>query len=644
MAEAAHSSADGGAVIMVVKEGLDPGHRFEIDGQGAVIGRGSDCIVRLSDAAVSRHHARIERQGDKISVVDLDSRNGTFINGMRMSASELHPGDELGMGSHVLTLLDPASADEDTHAVCVLDEPEGSERTPLVALPIGEVKLTAPEETEEQDIASLQDDRRKLALLYELGRSIHTEHDMNALLERIMDWVFRVVKADRAFMMLVGKGGELVPGVVRKRKGLKDEKEITVSRTIIDRVLRDETSVLIEDAMADARFHDSHTVGLFGIRSAMCVPVRGASRVLGIIHVDRTLSESRFSRTDLELLTAVAGVAATALENAERSERMTRENRELRQELEGKWRMMGKSPPMKELATTLERVAAVDSTVLLRGESGTGKELAARTIHRLSGRRDKPFVCVNCTLLGESLLESELFGHEKGSFTGAIAKREGRFEAADDGTVFLDEIGAIGPKVQLKLLRILESQEFERVGSTRTRHVNVRIIAATNEDLETAIEKERFREDLYYRLKVIQVKLPTLAERREDIPLLAEYFVKLASQEVGRKVEGLSPEAMLLMMQYEWPGNVRELRNTVERAVVLGSSKAIEPCDLPSDIRDARAGDAGSLLLRDVERRHIQQVLGQCGWNKSRAASLLGISRTRLDRKIAAYELCKPAE
>ena len=626
-----------------VKEGRERGSVFEIDESEAVIGRGSDCNIRLVDSSVSRVHVRLESRDGRVVMKDVDSRNGTFVNGVRVSEAELSPGDELGMGSHVLVLEGDDQQDDQelTHTVRLLEGPAEGQCRPVVTLPLGDVKLTGPGEVSgSQDVAGLQEDRRKLALLYELGRTVHGEHDVKALLGRIMDWVFRVVDADRAFMMLRDERGELIPRVVRKRKGLEDDREITVSRTIVDRVLKDETSVLSHDAMADERFNGSRTVGLFGIRSAMCVPVKGKNSMLGVIHVDRTLSESRFSRADLELLTAVAGIAATAIENAETRERMSRENEALKQELEGRWQLVGASPCMKELRGTLERVAVVDSTVLLRGESGTGKELAARTIHRLSSRHDRPFICVNCTLLGETLLESELFGHEKGAFTGAIARRMGRFEAADGGTVLLDEIGAIGANVQLKLLRILENQEFERVGSTRTMRVNVRIIAATNEDLEAAIQAGRFREDLYYRLKVIQVELPPLAQRIDDIPLLAEYFLGLAVEEVGRKVDGISEEAMDMLVSYRWPGNVRELRNALERAVVHGSGGQIRPEDLPADLRAAPRGGS-SMLLSEMERVHIKQVLVQTGWNKSRAAELLGVSRTRLDRKIAAYGLRK---
>jgi Nif-specific regulatory protein len=284
---------------------------------------------------------------------------------------------------------------------------------------------------------------------------------------------------------------------------------------------------------------------------------------------------------------------------------------------------------------------------LVRGESGVGKELVARAIHYSSPRRDGPFVCLNCAALTETLLESELFGHERGAFTGATEKMIGKFEAAHQGTIFLDEIGEMNLGTQAKLLRVLEGHPFERVGGHIPIKVDVRVVAATNQPLEQGLKDGKFRRDLYYRLQVVQITVPPLRERRDDVALLAEHFLKRFARETGRKLRGFTPAALARMQEYDWPGNVRELRNVVERAVALGDGPLLDVPDiwLSSLGPDAQlpAGTAEavyeSLSLADLEKRHILNTLGYTDWNKSRAAEILGIERSTLDRKIKSYDL-----
>ena len=306
--------------------------------------------------------------------------------------------------------------------------------------------------------------------------------------------------------------------------------------------------------------------------------------------------------------------------------------------------IIGKDPQMQNIYRLIEDIAPTDATVLIQGESGTGKELVARAIHRQSSRKDKPFIVINCSAYPATLLESELFGHEKGAFTGAIRQKSGRFEQADGGTVFLDEIGEIAPSAQIKLLRVLQSQKFERIGGEETVNVNVRILAATNKDLLKEVTKGSFREDLFYRLNVIPIHLPPLRKRRNDIPLLARHFLRGFAVEQNQEIQDFSSEAMRLLLDYPWPGNVRELENSIEHTAVLAKRSKVEISDLPSAIREAAPpvyAEAPGTIVEN-EKKLLQEVLEECGWNKKKAALQLGISRSTLYDKIKKYQINKP--
>jgi two-component system response regulator HydG len=306
--------------------------------------------------------------------------------------------------------------------------------------------------------------------------------------------------------------------------------------------------------------------------------------------------------------------------------------------------IIGKDPKMQLIYKLIEDIAPTDATVLIQGESGTGKELVARAIHRRSPRKKKPFVVINCSAYPATLLESELFGHEKGSFTGAIRQKSGRFEQAHGGTVFLDEIGEIAPSAQIKLLRVLQTQKFERIGGEKTLNVNVRIIAATNKDLLQQVKQGTFREDLYYRLNVIPINLPPLGERRNDIPLLARYFLRRFAAEQSKEIDDFSPESLRLLLDYPWPGNVRELENTVEHATVLAKGIRIEASDLPAMLHaaDDTIRTSRQPTLVENEIKLLEEVLAECDWNKKQAAQRLGISRSTLYDKLKKYQINKP--
>jgi Nif-specific regulatory protein len=343
-------------------------------------------------------------------------------------------------------------------------------------------------------------------------------------------------------------------------------------------------------------------------------------------------------------LTAISSVAALAVENARYVESLESENRRLQAEISIEHSMIGESPRMREVYQFIARVAATDSTVLIRGESGTGKELVARAIHENSPRAGKPFVAINCAAITETLLESELFGHEKGAFTGATAQKRGKLEIANGGTVFLDEVAEISSHIQAKLLRVIQERQFERVGGTRPIQVDIRLLAATNQDLEAAMQAKTFRQDLYYRLNVVSITMPPLRDRREDIPLLANYFVARYGEKCKRRLNGISPEARLSMMNYDWPGNVRELENTIERAVVLGSSEVIRLEDLPEpvlEVENPPGVTSGPYheAIQEFKKQVIVKAIEQARGNYTEAAKLLDLHPNYLHRLIKKLNL-----
>ncbi|MDP7421543.1 MAG: sigma-54 dependent transcriptional regulator [bacterium] len=340
------------------------------------------------------------------------------------------------------------------------------------------------------------------------------------------------------------------------------------------------------------------------------------------------------------------------MDKAKEQRRLVDENRRLRLELTKKYKfenIIGKSPKIQEVFDIMERVIPSKATVMLYGESGTGKELIARAIHYSGARKNGPFVKVNCAALPESLLESELFGHERGAFTGAIQRRQGRFELSDNGSIFLDEIGDISPTVQVRLLRVIQQREFERVGGAKTIQVDVRIIAATNRDLGKALEEGRFREDLYYRLNVVPIYLPALRERPGDIALLARYFLEQMGKEINSRIKYISPEAMEYMVNYRWPGNVREVENVIERALVICRGEIILPEDLPTNLtnREGRVSldvpELGTITMNEavetIEREMIKRALEKTGGVQTKSADLLGINRGSLIYKMKKYNL-----
>ncbi len=487
---------------------------------------------------------------------------------------------------------------------------------------------------------------RDLNALLKISRAISSIRSLEELQRHLLELIFDVVPAERGAILLADSAGEFTStfGWDRQAGALSTVK---VSRAVISQVMSAGEAILSNNILESETLGTNESLLASRTHGLLAAPILLMDRRLGAIYLSTSNAATRFDEDHLQLILAIAGLAAPSLENARRLEWLENENQRLAEESGIERNMVGEGKRIRDVYQFIAKVAPTGSTVLIRGESGTGKEMAANAIHLNSPRARQPFVAINCAALTETLLESELFGHEKGAFTGAIAQKKGKFEIADNGTIFLDELGEMSLLLQAKLLRVLQEQQFERVGGTRPLKVDVRLVAATNRDLEAAIKDGSFRQDLYYRLNVVSLKLPPLRERREDIPLLASYFATKYAQKCKRRVQGISPEARALLTHYDWPGNVRELENAIERAVVLGSTELIRPEDLPEALLEAEAGAPSTSLsiaryhetIKETKKQLILKALEQSGGNVTEAARLLGVQANYLHRLITNLNL-----
>ena len=608
---------------LVCLSGPLAGQTFPVGGEALSIGRHSSNRLQLPDLAVSRHHCAIEPADGRFLLRDLGSRRGTFVNGLPVQERALEEGDLVTLGSS-LFLFQTGSGG--SGPAVLLGTATPTAETTILLSP-EDALYSRPGEV----LAALASDRtgrtaRDLHTLLQAGTALQPLRSTGALARKLLELALSTVPADRATLLLADRGtADLADAFAIDRQG--SEKLFPVSRTLAGRVLEERRSLLATDLLEEP-----------DLQSLIAVPLIHLDRPLGLLYLDTRELGRRFDEGHLQLVTALAGIASGALATVRRIEWLEEENRRLAAGFAHD--MVGESPKMREIYRLLNRVAATGSTVLLLGESGTGKELAARAIHRMSPRAERPFVAVNCATLSETLLESELFGHERGAFTGAVSRKTGKVEAADTGTLFLDEVGEIPLLLQAKLLRFLQEREFERLGSTRPIRVDVRVIAATNRNLEKEARAGTFREDLYYRLNVISLHLPPLRERREDIPLLASHFAAQTSRRLGRPVAGFTPEARAALVRYDWPGNVRELGNAIERAIVLGEDDLIRPEDLPEAVLEAGGGTGAAVTryhetLNETKKRLILAALVESGGNVTKAGALLGLHPNYLHRLIS---------
>src|SRR5215217_3678704 len=600
---------------------------FAINEETLVIGRESAANLCIADASVSRRHSQIEKKESGFVLTDLESLNGTFVNDVPVKSRLLEHGDRVRIGDSQFVFL--------TH--------EGDAASKSSDVKLDEAQVISSSTVQIRFDDAIYQMTRDLSALMKISTTINSIRGLDNLLERLLDLLFEVVPAERGAILLTDESSFETSVVFGLDRVYGKDEAVNVSRTIVQQVLRDGVALLANDAPSETALVTDSLIAA-RTHSVMCVPLILFERKLGVIYLDSTTIHDHFNRDHLQLVTAISGIAAVAIENARQFEFLETENERLRTDVNIEHNMVGESAAMQRVYHFISKVAPTEATVLISGESGTGKELAARAIHRNSKRAQKPFMAVNCAALNESLLESELFGHEKGSFTGAFAQKKGRLEIADGGTVFLDEVGELTPPLQVKLLRVLQEREFERVGGTVTIKVDLRVITATNKNLEEAIETGEFRHDLYYRLNVVSLEMPPLRERREDIMLLANYFADKYGVKCNRKLQGFSAEARACLTAYDWPGNVRELENAIERAVVLGTTHVILPEDLPETLLErAIAPDQSRVGYHEAvvqtKKQIILRAIEEAKGNYTEAAKLLGVHPNYLHRLIRNLNL-----
>jgi Nif-specific regulatory protein len=601
---------------LLVITGPEQGVSYPIAMDSFGIGRDPGNQLWLADSAASRAHCVILRQADDFVIQDLGSLHGTLVNDTRVSERKLLHGDCIKIGRSLLRFL------TDEEIVC--EETCVDIRT--IAIPIGQGQLPAALE-----------DSGDLHTLLRMSIMLHSFHALYKVrrsparrtLERhLLDFIFEVIPASHGAILLYEEElGEPSMLSVQSEESAQHH-PVVINQTLVRRVTQERCALIVENPEAE------HPAGTGKSLALLLAPLLIREQVCGIVYLEGTA----FREPHLQLLVAIVQIASMALENAFHLDWLETENERLQSELYPDYHMIGDSPRLRELQRNILRAAQVNSTVLIVGETGTGKELVARALYQNSTRAGQPFMALNCAALTETLLESELFGHEKGAFTGAFVQKKGRLEVAAGGTVFLDEIGEMPLQLQAKLLRVLQERQMERVGGTQPIKLDIRLIAATNRNLDEEVRAGRFRQDLYYRLNVVTLKTPPLRERRSDIGALAMHFASKFAAQCGRRIGGISPEAEAYLMNYDWPGNIRELENALERAVVLGSSDIIQLEDLPDSIREiTRPSDViRAPALQDAvdraKREAIALAFQQSKNDHAGAAKLLGVHPNYLYR------------
>jgi Nif-specific regulatory protein len=593
---------------------------------------------------------------------DLESRNGTRVDGDYITHDcELISGQTIQIGSTLLLFtLDP-----DLRSPKGSASGEADTATEIPLLPVNPEILHRARRSKyrAEEVLAADRDRtsRELSKLYRLALDMGTAETAAALADRVLDTLFSVTSTNIGAILLLPRPVADQPRSdelqVAAFKSTEEASYQRVSDYLSQTVLRDKEAVLAKDVAADRHLANRDSLGEISAHSVICAPIRVDELIYGVIHLYSTNPDNRQEPEDLEFTLAVADQMGLALEQIQQRERLAAglerakfENQTLREQLRQDVELVGESPSLCKLKERIELIAPTGAIVLIRGESGVGKELVARAIHSYSARHAGPFVTMNCAALSESLLESELFGHEKGAFTGATARKIGKFEQADGGTLFLDEVGEMTPSIQAKFLRVLEGHPFERVGGGTSIQVDVRVVAATNRDLEHSVKAGTFRKDLYFRLQVVEIDVAPLRDRKSDIPILARHFLARFARRIGRQPPELSPAAIDSLMDYDWPGNVRELQNTMERAVILTGAKTLDSQDITlSALGRSEQPDVASgtepfqpVALDVMEQQHILATLDATNWNKSQAAQLLGIERSTLDRKLKRYDVGRP--
>lgn len=628
--------------------------------QVTTLGRAPTNKVVLRDEVCSRNHCEIYRADDQWFLRDLDSRNGTLIDGNPVDGEwVLERGQVIEIGSCRL-----AFADVLTDSLPPAPRAEGETQTSAAMTP-GTGPAILQRRGQPSFVSSPEKSTgRELAKLYRLGLELGAAKSRQALADVVLSAFSNETVAAIAAILLVREGRESDPQStdlqVIAYHSADDQPYHRISGSLSDIVLREREAILARDVSTDTNLAVFDSLGELKAMSVICAPIRCGDRLHGLVHLYATNPDNPLDENELNFTVAVADQMATSIDQLKEKEQLETglakaevHKKLLLEQLEVASEIIGESPVVQDLRKQISLLAPTDATVLIRGESGVGKELVARSIHLYSNRADSPIVCLNCAALNESLLESELFGHEKGAFTGATERKAGRFEQADKGTLFLDEIGEMTPGIQAKFLRVLEGHSFERVGGRKPVTVDVRVVAATNRDLEEAVEEGEFRRDLYFRLNVAEIHVQPLRDRQEDVPLLAEFFLNRFVSKTGRVIKGFTNDAMEMLVEYSWPGNVRELQNTIERTVILCGNELVCADDIQlSRLRERKAESNENApgpewapgTIADLEREHILATLTHTDWNKSKASQLLGIERSTLDRKLKRYQVTRPGK
>lgn len=625
------------------------------------IGREAGNMICINEPSISRRHCVIERAGtltssnasasahegdstdlqaSEFKVLDLESFNGTFVNGVPVKEQVLKHGDQIALGD-VLFLFLTHEAEADLIEASRSDEGDLITRSTVRLRPEDALYLRP------EGVAELPPGARvvrDLDTLLKISSRINSIRSLPELQTCLMELILNVIPAEREAILLFDEATDSFGSLRGWNRVSGADDSLKVSQTITNQVLREGIALLSNDLFQTEGLGERPSLIAARVCSVLCVPLIVFEKKLGVVYLDTSDASSRFDEDHLQLLIGIAGISAVAFENLRQIEWLEGENRRLREDIQIEHQMVGQGPAMEEVYRFISKVAPTNSTVLIRGESGTGKELAAHAIHVNSPRRTKPLIAINCSTLSESLLESELCGHEKGAFSGAIAQKKGKLEIADGGTLFLDEVGELTPAIQARLLRVIQEREFERLGGTRAIKVDIRIVAATNRNLEADVKIGKFRDDLYYRLNVVSVTMPPLRERREDIPLLANFFVTKYSKACKRRVTGISADARALLSSHKWPGNVRQLENVIEGAVVLGETDLIAADDLREASLDGRQADTAAPVtykeaVIEFKKQLIVKTFKQANSNYIKTAKKLGMRPNNLHRLIRILKL-----
>jgi Nif-specific regulatory protein len=607
---------------IIVLSGLSRGLDLPIGGDAFFVGQEGSNTLCLHDAAVSLRHFSIGKRDRGYELVDLESKNGTFVNGIPVRRSWLADGDTIRIGDSELLFAHPPS---DPANDCGLDLSGHRSIPSLKTISVDQAALDIEFGNAIGRMA------RDLAALLKISSATISIREIGQLQREILRLIMEVIPAENGAIVLFTPSDDQVTSISSWSRKTGDKCSIKVQSDIVHKTFWERTAAVT---------NGDHDAG--GNGQVLCVPLVAVQRTLGVLYFTSSEAPSSFGDDHLHFVISASRIVSVALENIRTLDALSSENRQLKEQMFSS-RLVGESHVIRKIERFVSRVAGEEISVLIRGESGTGKELVARAVHHGSPRADRPFVAINCAAIPETLLESELFGHEKGAFTGAAAMKKGKLEAAEDGTLFLDEIGELAPPLQAKLLRALQQKEFERLGGTRSISFRARVVAATNKDLEKAIKSGEFRQDLYYRLNVVSVTIPPLRERREDIPLLALYFANQYVATRKRPFKGISAEARSILINYSWPGNVRELENAIEHAIVLGVSDEILPEDLPAPLLEEQGtrveGSRYHTVINNTKKELIMEALRNSSGSVPEAAKSLGIHPKYLFRLIRNLKL-----